>query len=153
MVTSNSTALELVSTIRREAQAAAVAACRFLDLIGFPKEPVPLGFALSLAARVRFVQWEAMGWGHLVPSGRQPTDAGLARFMQGALVGHPVEPAWSNTPSAFREYFTALVYRTAWSGGTELRAPVAINRVRRLSPVEMATLASFLWKYRHIGRN
>ncbi len=153
MVTNNSTASEVLNTVKREAQAAAVAACRFLDRIGFPKSPVPLGFALSLAARVRFVQWDAMGWGHLVPPECKPTEEHLARFMQDAADGHPVEAAWSNTPSAFREYFTALVYRTAWSGRTELRAPVAVNRVRRFSPVELDTLAAFLWKYRRAGRN
>ena len=153
MVTNISTATEIVSTISREAQAAAVATWRFLSHLGIAKDPMPLGFALGLAARARFIQWEAVGWGHLVPPECKPTEESLARFIKDALDGHPVEPAWSNTPSAFQEYFTALVYRTAWSGGAELRAPVAINRVRRLSPVELTALASFLWKYRQIGRN
>ena len=153
MDTNRAIGVELVITIHREAEAAARAACVLLEQVRFPRVPIPLDFILGLAARLRFMKWEDNGWAHLVPPELRPARAEVMHFVKDALAGRPIEPAWSSQPSAFQKYLAALIFQTGWSGRMELRAPIAIHRAHRLTPVELATVADFLWKYRHAGRN
>jgi hypothetical protein len=148
----DSTVAEGISIMQFEAGVAAAEAGRFLRLIGLDKEPLPLCFALELAARIRFMQWDVQGQADLVPPECRPAEAKLAEFIQEALNGALVGPVWRNPSSVFQKYFATLIYQTAWSGNQELHAPVAMPR-RRLRRRELSALAEFLWKHRNVHRN
>jgi hypothetical protein len=141
----------LVAAVEAEAISFADRMAAFLDDAGVPRDrPVPLAFALELAACLTLGAWEEAGVSAHLPPGLPAAGDALRELLAHAADRDRLRERLRASP-LFGRVLSVRLAAMAWDGPAELGAHVAV-RADGLPPDALDRLARLLWKCRGLGR-